>query len=1311
MAEDPVFKAHQEWIRPLGGEGLVVSATALTDAMVYLPPDGRLKELSAQFEEALFIAKEDSGEERVDLPLFETLAGMLSWEDDEIAWLHGEKKVPQELSFTIDGTTIEPTHVLLDSEGGAAVLVMQMTGSPDLLQRTREGAGDWDASPAQRMERLLREKKVEVGVIITSSELRLFYVPSTGGENPGSISFPLSEMRGVRGRPTLGAVFMLLERNRVVGANIPAEHRLLGLMRASREAQNRVSVELADQVLGALYELIKGLQVADQAAHRKLISKYLNEHPEEVYHGLLNVLMRLIFMLYAEDRGIMPQGGLWQDNYEVHGLFERLQKDNVQHAGNMDKRYGAWGQLLTTFKVVHDGCRHPSMRMPARMGYLFDPRRYPFVSADSDGNVPLVSDAVVLFVLKSLLVVKGERISYRSLNVENIGVVYETMMGFSIYQSKGSCVVLKGSEAPVAVELDELMLGASSSRAQMLADMTGWKPNAKAAKAIKDAKDADELRITLEDRIRKDITPTPLAAGGLTLQPGEERRRSGSHYTPRALTEPLVSKAFEPHFVRFGEHPTPEQILSLTVCDPAMGSGAFLVEATRQLAAKLVDAWKRNKDKMPKLGAGDDIEFVALRTVAQRCIYGVDRNPMAVDLAKLSLWLLTISKDHPFTFMDHSLKHGDALVGMSKEQIKKFHWVLSKGGSILPEMRVLDKEVDEAVQARLELRNLDADRTLDLEIKLAEADRKMMKAKQAGDLLVYAWFSNEKDKARSEARDRYTDRLAEAIQPGSPERKAMEALRLAPKPLAPFHWELEFPEVFNAGGFAVFVGNPPFAGTNTTISGNPPRYLEYLTSVVTPKASGKCDLVGHFLGRVYSLLSNGKGGLAPGTMNLIATKTVRQGQTREACLARIVADGGVIYSANRRLGWPGKAAVVIATIAISRGGESIQRLLDGKAVPHISSFLIEAAVEATPDKLRSNANLSFEGSKIYGSGFLFEDDSPESTPISVMREILEAHPKCKSVVQVYVGGEQVNNQPVFKPERYAINFGEMTEGQARQYRPIWDIIEAKVKPSRLAVGEGETLEEKRAKYPRMVNEWWKYWNARPNLYEAISVAPRVLVANCAAAKFLTFSFLSPDCVYSNSLFVFANSTYAHFAVVQSRLHELWARMFGSSLEDRLRYTGTTCYENFPFPELTSALEDAGKKFDEARSAAMASLSLGLTPLGNRLNSHEDNAPVILSLRELHAAMDKAVIDAYGWSDITPVYEFSGDYENEDGSLGSVRLNFTEEVRDEILRRLLALHAERLKAEQVAVPHAGTTALKAKKPKNSKDFAGPDLFNL
>jgi hypothetical protein len=126
---------------------------------------------------------------------------------------------------------------------------------------------------------------------------------------------------------------------------------------------------------------------------------------------------------------------------------------------------------------------------------------------------------------------------------------------------------------------------------------------------------------------------------------------------------------------------------------------------------------------------------------------------------------------------------------------------------------------------------------------------------------------------------------------------------------------------------------------------------------------------------------------------------------------------------------------------------------------------------------------------------------------------------------------------------------------------------------------------------------------------------------------------------------------------------------------------------------------------------MVSLNLGLTPLGNRLNSAEDHSIEILRLRELHAAMDKAVLAAYGWNDITPVYEFSGDYEHDDGSAGSVRLNFKEEVRDEILRRLLALHAERLKAEQAAVPAAGAAAPKAKNLKKSKNSAGPDLFNL
>jgi hypothetical protein len=1305
MADNPVFQAHQQWIGLLQPEGLVVSATALTESDIPLPSDaGTLTALQAKLEDTFFEGEDADGEKTETLPPFEAIAErFLEWPAESFAWAHGKRKVPDSLTVHIPAfqVSLSPTHVLYGEDDKPLILVNYLPGSDNLTARSSRDSSDWDASLVQRMDRLLRDTGVQIGIVATDVEIHLIYAPKA--ENSGHIGFPLAAMRGVEGRKVVAALDMLLSYTRVLASYTPVNVRLPALLEKSREAQNKVSEELAEQVLGALYELIKGIQTADQDARGKVLGKYLREHPELVYHGLLTVLMRLIFLLFAEDKGVMPAGALWSRNYSVHGLFERLRDDAQKHGVNMDKRYGAWGQLLTTFNLVYNGCDHPQLKMPARLGYLFDPKRYPFLSRDEAGNQPLVSDAIIHSVLRSLLVLGGERISYRALSVENIGVVYETMMGFSVYQAKGACVVLKGAQAPAACELDELMALEGAKRITFIEELTGWKPNAKAGAAIKAAKDHGEILDALTDRIRRDITPRPLTQGGLTLQPGEERRKSGSHYTPQQLTRPLVAKAFEPHFKRMGHKPDPDAVLSMTVCDPAMGSGAFLVEATRQLSDKLLEAWGAYPDKDPckKLGA-DDRVFVAMRMVAQRCIYGVDRNPAAVDLAKMSMWLLTISKDHPFTFMDHSLKHGDALVGMSKEQIRKFHWDLSKGGSILPELRTLDREVEEAVQARLMLRNLDADRTLELEVTLAEADRKMMKAKQAGDLLVYIWFSQEKDKARNEARDRYTDRFAEALLPGSPERKEIDALRFASKPLAPFHWELEFPEVFAGAknGFAVFVGNPPFAGKNTATAGNAENYLDYLAEVVTPGSSGMSDLVAHFFTRPFTLLKSA-GLTGPGTMCLISTKTIRQGNTRESSLALIRKTGGEIYHAQRRVAWPGKAAVVIATIGISKGSSGLAPSLDSKQATQISSFLIDADVDDTPRSLNANIGQSFVGSFVLGMGFTFDDDSTAATPIVRMHEILGEHPEYKPFVKVYVGGAQVNNQPIFKPERYIIDFGEMPAAEAARCVELWDLVETKVKPERSKLDP--------VKYRRRALEWWKHSSTNPQMYEAVDRHPRVLVANRAAAKYLTFSFLPPGCVYADSLYVFASHSYGHFAVVQSRIHELWARMFGTSLEDRLCYTGTSCYENFPFPPSSPGLEEAGQRFDEERSSRMVSLGLGLTPLGNRFNDPDDHSPGVIRLRDRHAAMDKAVLDAYGWSDIVPAYEFSGDYENEDGSAGSVRLNFTEEVRDEILRRLLALHAERLKAEQSAAPAAGKADTKAKKPKKSKDSSGPELF--
>ena len=133
--------------------------------------------------------------------------------------------------------------------------------------------------------------------------------------------------------------------------------------------------------------------------------------------------------------------------------------------------------------------------------------------------------------------------------------------------------------------------------------------------------------------------------------------------------------ALEPAFERLGPDATPEQVLELKVCDPAMGSGAFLVEACRALGgAAGRRPGRAGRRRSRRFRPDEDEELHARRLVAQRCLYGVDKNPLAVDLAKLSLWLATLARDHEFTFLDHALKCGDSLVGLTQAQIAATHW-------------------------------------------------------------------------------------------------------------------------------------------------------------------------------------------------------------------------------------------------------------------------------------------------------------------------------------------------------------------------------------------------------------------------------------------------------------------------------------------------------------------------------------------------------------------------------------------------------------------------------------------------------------
>ena len=201
-----------------------------------------------------------------------------------------------------------------------------------------------------------------------------------------------------------------------------------------------------------------------------------------------------------------------------------------------------------------------------------------------------------------------------------------------------------------------------------------------------------------------------------------------------------------------------------------------------------------------------------------------------------------------------------------------------------------------------------------------------------------------------------------------------------------------------------------------------------------------------------------------------------------------------------------------------------------------------------------------------------------------------------------------------------------------------------------------------------------------------------------------------DVIGERLLNVFALPLFSSFCVMQSRIHEAWARFFGSSMKDDLRYTPSDCLATFPFPsnyELNSALEAIGSDYYGFRSAVMVKNNEGLTKTYNRFHNPEEHSTDILKLRDLHAQMDRAVLDAYGWTDIQPVYDFREQLDE------STRLTWAEDTRDEVLARLLELN--RVMAAKEAEELANTNderprKTKAKRSKAPQDTATRDLFD-
>lgn len=1289
MAWDPTLRAHQEWLGYIQPVGLVVSPAALVAAGVV--PDRNV------------FARQETlrGFLTGDPPrLFDFQAftrEFLGWEVRDLAGAPGGPPLPESLSVALpnEHDVLRATYAVPDpdSEGRFLLLVSVVLPGADLDDagaRNERGTTDgWHASPQARLERLLRETGVPAGLLVNGDALRLVAAPK--GESAGWLHFPLASLCEVAGRPLCSALLMLLSAERLF--TLPTNERLPALLRESRRYQNLVSTRLAGQVLDALHELVRGFQAAHEASGGALLADVLDDsagrgsenNGQEVYGGLLSTLLRLVFVLYAEDRGLVSADPVYVEHYSVGGLFAKLRDDAALYPDTMDQRFGAWPRLLTLFRLLHDGAAHGGLSIPARHGRLFSPNAYPFlegrprrsraVPGERLANAPRVSDGVVLRVLTNLLVLDGERISYRALDVEQIGSVYEAIMGFTLRAASGPVVAVpirkKGSAVDLYLDAASLLALPGADRARRLKDEADCDLSGEALAALKAAKSPDDLASALGKKLSR-RTPRPLPAGSLYLQPTEERRRSGSHYTPRSLTEPIVRTTLEPVLAALGDSPTPEQVLALKVCDPAMGSGAFLVEACRHLGDALLRAWEAHC-RLPEIPPDEDPVLFARRQVAQLCLYGVDKNPFAVDLAKLSLWLATLAKDHPFTFLDDALRHGDSLVGLSPGQIERFHWE-EKGQQPLLASRIR-AAMDAAMEKRAALEALnDADHETQ-EALLVEADAALADVRLAGDLVLAAFFGGKKPKEREALRVEYEGLYGDVLSGRRPREEAegiVAGLRAGERPVFPFHWELAFPEVFarENPGFDAFVGNPPFLGGRRISTTCGDEYRDWLVTL-HEGASSNADLVAHFYRRAFDKLASG------GAFGLIATNTIAQGDTRGSGLRHICTHGGTIFNARRRVKWPGMAAVVVSVVHVSRGEASGLYRLDEREVPRITAFLFHEGGHEDPKPLKDNEGKSFQGSIVLGMGFTFDDTNLEANPIAEMHRLIEQDPRNAERIFPYLGGEELNTSPTQAHHRYVINFGQMTEAEARAWPDLMAIVEKKVRADRCRKAKDV------AAFP-----WWQFWRSRQELANALRGLPRALAVS-QVTQHVVFAWVPAETVASHRLYLFASSSNGFFGVLQSRVHETWARFFGSSLEDRFMYAAADCFETFPFPTLRDAdmsLGVIGEEYYDFRAALMIRNNEGLTKTYNRFHDPDETSPEILRLRTLHDAMDRAVLDAYGWTDLHPTCEFLLDYEDEDDEADDSgrtrqrkkpwRYRWPDEIRDEVLARLLALNASR-----------------------------------
>lgn len=1066
------------------------------------------------------------------------------------------------------------------------------------------------------------------------------------------------------------------------------------------EAGSTIRSKLGDAVKEAIKSLANGfINHPNNTALREAVASG-SFSADEYYRHQLRIIYRLLFLFVIEERNLVyadnktPEAKRFNQIYFNYYSLLRLRKlAKKLLPPEAVRHYDLWQGLISTFSLFEKKEIGEKLGIMALQGDLFG---YHAISGNGyDLHQCYLSNAVLLNIIKSLSYFENDN-----------GVLIAVNYGGLDVEEFGS--VYEG--------LLELKL------------------------EVKKIEGSDQYSCSFDT--------------------SNERGKSGSHYTPEELVLPLIKHSLEyliedrikPYQQKKAtKETTVQSLLNLKIADVACGSGHILLSAARRLSLEI--ARVQTEEEQPNPVAIRK----AMKDVVRNCIYGVDKNPLAVELCKIALWLEAYNPGEPLNFLDHHIKCGDAIVGLAhRNELENgiadeaFKTLPGDDKDIAKTWR--DKNVKERKERAAKALQLKAEFEKSTENSVQEAmaeyktfsqlpettpeeiERKAKAYKKFIDGKGFTFLKAMADtqcaqffipKTEANKDTLMTDadyRLILSGYKGWQDRKVAKATAIAHEQRF-FHWFIEFPEVFGDGGFDCVLGNPPYLG-GKRISGNyGDTYLNAIKYLHRP-ADGGLDFVIYFVRRIYEIQK------LKSFISIITTNTISQGDSRRGGLEYLLKKGGELIYVADTIPWPGKANVKVTLFSLHKGFWKAGRILNNKSVEFISE-LFEETKEDNPELLFKNLTVAYCGSILSGEGFILSKDEANR-----YLRTLENH----KIIKPYMNGDDLNNTIDQSAKRFVIDFKDWEQEKAAQYIDCFELIKTKVKPERDKV--------KRKTYRE---NWWQFAEKAVNLYKQIADMDYVL-ATARTSKTLAFARISSKSVFSANLTVFTIESWDYFAILQSNIHSAWAWKYGTTLKSDLIYAPSDIINIFPFPfkhvsKIEKYLASIGEAYHEHRRQLMLGMQLGLTKTYNLFHSNAITAQAvnekdkqvaalqkhldpaksgtgktpntisfneaiqgILQLRELHVQMDEAVLDAYGWNDIALRHDFyEVDYLPENDR---VRFTIHPDARKEVLKRLLELnhkiHEEEVKAG--LWEKKKTSTKKSTIVNEPKAAYGGDLFN-